>query len=136
MPPRFQILLPTTESADEVGIVEISVPPGWEGPPLHRHDFDESFYVLDGAITFQIGETLQTGVAGDLVFAPRGAIHTLANLGELPARYLLVCTPGSFTNYFEQLNGTRENASYPETIVVGPTIREGALSRSAPPARR
>lgn len=22
------------------------VPPGWDGPPLHDHDFDETFYVL------------------------------------------------------------------------------------------
>jgi quercetin dioxygenase-like cupin family protein len=123
MPPRFKILLPTEQTANAVGIVEISVPPSWEGPPLHHHDFDESFYVLDGELTFQLGETLRTGGPGDLVFAPRGAFHTLANLGEDPARYLLVCTPGQFTRYFEHLNGTG-HASYPETIVVGPTIGE------------
>jgi quercetin dioxygenase-like cupin family protein len=122
MPPRFEILLPTEQTADALGIVEITVPAGWEGPPLHHHDFDESFYVLDGELTFQVGETLRTGVPGQLVFAPRGAVHTLANLAGRPARYLLVCTPGQFTRYFEQLNGTGENASYPETIVVGPRI--------------
>jgi quercetin dioxygenase-like cupin family protein len=122
MPPRFQILLPTERSADAIGIVEVSVPPGWEGPPLHHHDFDESFYVLDGELTFQLGDTLRTGTPGQLVFAPRGAVHTLANLGRRPARYLLVCTPGPFTHYFEQLNGNGQNASYPETVVVGPTI--------------
>jgi quercetin dioxygenase-like cupin family protein len=84
MPPRFKILLPTEQTANAVGIVEISVPPSWEGPPLHHHDFDESFYVLDGELTFQLGETLRTGGPGDLVFAPRGAFHTLANLGEVP----------------------------------------------------
>jgi quercetin dioxygenase-like cupin family protein len=86
---RFGILLPTEQTADAVGIVEVSVPPGWDGPPLHHHNFDESFYVLDGELTFQLGETLRTGVPGELVFAPRGAVHTLANLGERPARYLL-----------------------------------------------
>ena len=126
MPPRFQILLPTEQTADAVGIVEISVPPRWEGPPLHHHDFDESFYVLDGELTFQLGETRRTGVPGELVFAPRGAVHTLANLGERPARYLLVCTPGQFTHYFAQLNGSRQAGSYPETIVVGPRIGERA----------
>lgn len=122
MPPHFKILLATALTADHVGIVEITVPPGWEGPRLHHHDFDESFYVLDGELTFQLGETLRTGEPGELVFAPRGAIHTLANLSEHPARYLLVCTPGQFTHYFEQLNGTGGNTSYPQTTVVGPTI--------------
>jgi hypothetical protein len=36
----------------------------------------------------------------------------------------LVCTPGRFTHYFEELNGAGENASYPDTIVVGPTVGE------------
>jgi quercetin dioxygenase-like cupin family protein len=124
MPPRFEILLATEQTADAVGIVEITVPAGWDGPPLHHHDFDESFYVLDGELTFQLGETLRTRNPGELVFAPRGAAHTLANLSERPARYLLVCTPGQFTRYFEQLNGSSANATYPETIVVGPTIGE------------
>jgi mannose-6-phosphate isomerase-like protein (cupin superfamily) len=124
MPPSFEILLPTERSADAVGVVEINVPARWDGPPLHHHDFDESFYVLDGELTFQLGETLQSAVPGELVFAPRGAVHTLANLGDRPARYLLVCTPGPFTRYFEQLNGAGGNATYPETIVVGPTIGE------------
>jgi quercetin dioxygenase-like cupin family protein len=124
MPPSCEVLLPTEDAADAVGIVEIGVPPGWEGPPLHHHDFDESFYVLEGELTFQLGETLRSGKPGELVFAPRGAVHTLANLGECPARYLLVCTPGRFTRYFEQLNGIGESSSYPETVVVGPTIGE------------
>ncbi len=131
MHPRFEILLPTEHTADAVGIVEITVPPDWAGPPLHHHDFDESFYVLEGELTFQLGETLRAGMPGDLVFAPRGAVHTLANLSERPARYLLVCTPGLFTRYFEQLNGIGENSSYPETTVVGPTIGE----RAAPATR-
>ena len=122
----FDILLATEVTSNAVGIIEISVPPGRDGPPLHRHGFDESFYVLDGELTFQLGDTLRTGLPGALVFAPRGAVHTLANLVERPARYLLVCTPGQFTRYFAQLNGAGENASYPETVVVGPVIRERA----------
>jgi quercetin dioxygenase-like cupin family protein len=124
MPPRFEILLATEQTADAAGIVEITVPAGWDGPPLHHHDFDESFYVLDGELTFQLCETLRTRNPGELVFAPRGAAHALANLSERPARYLLVCTPGQFTHYFEQLNGSSANATYPETIVVGHTIGE------------
>ena len=38
MPPRFEIRLPSEQTADAVGIVEITVPAGWDGPPLHHHD--------------------------------------------------------------------------------------------------
>jgi hypothetical protein len=50
---------------------------------------------------------------------------------------VLICTPGEFTRYFEQLKapGTSgatatPNRSYPETIVVGPTIHQ-RLARAA-----
>ena len=137
MRPQVDILLDTDQSNDVVGIVELSVPAGWDGPPLHHHDFDEAFYVLAGELTFQLGETLRAAEPGELVFAPRGTIHTLANLAEREARYVLVCTPGQFTRYFEQLSATvstntatATDKRYPETIVVGPTIPE-RLSRAA-----
>jgi quercetin dioxygenase-like cupin family protein len=137
MRPQVDILLDTDQSNDVVGIVELSVPPGWAGPPLHHHDFDEAFYVLDGELTFQLDETLRTAKPGELVFAPRGMIHTLANLAERQARYVLVCTPGQFTHYFEQLSATvstntatATDKRYPETTVVGSTIPE-RLNRAA-----
>jgi quercetin dioxygenase-like cupin family protein len=137
MRPQVDILLDTDQSNDVVGIVELSVPPGWDGPPLHHHDFDEAFYVLDGELVFQLGETPRAAGPGELVFAPRGTIHTLANLAVRQARYLLVSTPGRFTRYFEQLRAavpasaaTATDKRYPETTVVGPTIPE-RLSRAA-----
>ena len=51
MTPHINILLHSDQSHDAVGIVELTVPPEWDGPPLHHHDFDEAFYVLDGELT-------------------------------------------------------------------------------------
>jgi quercetin dioxygenase-like cupin family protein len=137
MTPHIDILLDSEGSNGAVGIVELTVPPGWDGPPLHHHDFDEAFYVLEGELTFQLGAELRTAGPGELIFAGRGAIHTLANLASGHARYVLVCTPGGFTHYFEQLNRPTPTSAtpfpqkpYPEVVVVGPTIREH-LSRAA-----
>ena len=80
MTPQIDILLPTDQSGDAVGIIELTVPAGWDGPPLHHHGFDEAFYVLEGELTFQLGEAVRAAGPGELVFAPRGATHTLANL--------------------------------------------------------
>jgi quercetin dioxygenase-like cupin family protein len=131
MTPDIEVLLPSEQSNDAVGIVALTVPPGWDGPPLHHHGFDEAFYVLEGELTFQLDAELRTAGPGELVFAPRGAIHTLANLSEGRARYVLVCTPGEFTSYFERLSRPASTSAspspdkpYPSTIVVGPTIRE------------
>jgi quercetin dioxygenase-like cupin family protein len=135
--PHVHILLRSEQSSDAVGIIELTFPAGWDGPPLHHHDFDEAFYVLEGQVTFQLADKLKTAEAGELIFAPRGSHHTLANLGDEQARYVLVCTPGEFTRYFERLSAQLTwtpppdaSKRYPETIVVGPTIAE-RLRRAA-----
>ena len=105
------------QTAGAFALVENTVAAGFGGPPLHHHDFDEGFYVLDGELTFQLGDELAERGPGTLTFAKRGSIHTVANLSGAPARYLLVCTPGGFERRFEGGEG-------PEVTFVGPTIRE------------
>src|SRR4051794_35035425 len=90
------VLLRSEESDGQISVIRNNVPAGWEGPPLHHHDFDETFHVLEGELTFQVEDELITKRAGDLAFAPRGVHHTLANLGDAPARYVLVCSPAGF----------------------------------------
>jgi quercetin dioxygenase-like cupin family protein len=129
---RSTVLVRSEQSGDHAGVVEIAVPPHWPGPPLHHHDFDEAFYVLAGELTFQLGDELATAGPGTVAFARRGRRHTLANLGEEEARYLLVCTPGGFERRFDRLAARQAGVEpppqaarpYPETVVVGPTIPE------------
>jgi quercetin dioxygenase-like cupin family protein len=117
-----QILLRGEETAGAIGLVENRVPAGWEGPPLHRHAFDEAFYVLDGELTFQLADELLTAPAGSFVFVPGDAIHTLANLSGAPVRYLLFCTPAGFERRFD---ASPSAGPVPETIVVGPPLAAG-----------
>ena len=98
------VLLRSEESDGVVSIVDNTVPANWPGPFLHRHDFDEAFYVLEGELTFQVEDELITKRAGELAFAPRGVAHTLANHSDGRARYLLVCTPAGFERYFARMN--------------------------------
>lgn len=91
------------QSDGAISVIENAVPAGWDGPPLHHHEFDETFYVLDGELTFQVRDELFTAGPGALAVAPGGVAHTLANLGDVPARYLLLCTPAGFEGYFARL---------------------------------
>ena len=113
-PITSRVALASRDTGGTIGIVENLVQPGWPGPPLHHHAFDEAFYVLDGELTFQLGDELATAGPGSLTFAPAGSHHTLANRGERPARYVLVCTPGGFERGFDP----EPRKPYPETIVV------------------
>jgi quercetin dioxygenase-like cupin family protein len=99
-----RVVLRSEETAGAVSIVELSSDAGWPGPPLHRHDFDEAFYVTEGELTFQLGEEVFTRGPGELAFAPRNVAHTYANHSDAPARALLVCTPAGFERYFARMN--------------------------------
>ncbi len=98
------VLLRSEESDGVLSIIDNTVPANWPGPFLHKHDFDEAFYVLEGELSFQVEDAVITKRAGELAFAPRGVAHTLANHSDGRARYLLVCTPAGFERYFARMN--------------------------------
>jgi quercetin dioxygenase-like cupin family protein len=136
-----RVLLHGGQSDGAIAVVEVAVLPRWEGPPLHHHAFDEGFYVLDGELTFQLGEELRTGTPGAFAFARGGVVHTLANFADAPARYLLLITPAGFEGYFEraaaEAAGVEPPAwareASPETTVVGPQIAVPAAPDAARP---
>src|SRR4051795_7483611 len=95
------VLMRSEDSGDQISVIQNRVPGGWAGPPLHHHDFDETFYVLAGELTFQLDERVLTAQAGACIVATRGRHHTLANHHETPASYVLTCTPAVFERYFD-----------------------------------
>jgi quercetin dioxygenase-like cupin family protein len=60
------VLLRSEETGGHVSVTEIVVPPHSAGPPLHMHDFDEAFYLLEGELIFQVEEELVIKGAGEL----------------------------------------------------------------------
>ena len=75
---RTNVLLRSEQSGGQVSMIEIVVPAHNAGPPLHTHDFDEAFYMLEGELIFQVEDELITKRAGELAFAPRNVAHALA----------------------------------------------------------
>jgi len=128
----INVLLRSEQSGGQIAVMDNIVGAGFPGPPLHHHDFDEMFYVMEGELTFQLEGEIFTRKQGELAFAPRGVPHTFANLSGTEARTLIICTPAGFERYFDRLAakqaGSEPPASalkpYPETIVVGPRIGE------------
>jgi quercetin dioxygenase-like cupin family protein len=128
----IKVLLRSEQSAEHIAVMDNIVGAGFPGPPLHHHDFDETFYVLEGELTFQLGNELFTKTRGELAFAPRNVAHTFANLSGADARTLIICTPAGFERYFDRMAAEQAGVEppvsalepYPETIVVGPRIGE------------
>jgi quercetin dioxygenase-like cupin family protein len=68
-------------------ILDESDPGG--GPRLHRHPYDETWVVIDGALTFQAGDEQLAAGPGDIVVVPPGIPHRFTNDGPGPSK--LVC---------------------------------------------
>ena len=127
---RTNVLLRSEETGGHVSVIEIVVPPHSAGPPLHTHDFDEAFYLLEGELIFQVEEALVTKGADELVFAPRNVAHAPANHSDAPARYLLTCTPAGFERHWARIAAEAAGVEppqwalqpIPEVTVVGPQI--------------
>ena len=142
--PTTSVLLRGEETDGRVSVTEIEIPAHNPGPPLHTHDFDEAFYVLDGELIFQIEDALVTKAAGELVFAPRNVAHALANHSDAPARYVLICTPAGFERHWAR-NGGRSRrgraagvgaAADPRDHGRRPADRSGASVNEQSPSQR
>jgi quercetin dioxygenase-like cupin family protein len=120
-------MLRSEQTGGHVAVVELT---GGGRPPLLRHGFDETFYILEGELTFQLGDDLFTRSAAEVAFAPRGVPHTYANLSGAPARVLLVIAPSGFERYFDRIAARvtgdepppEAAKPIPDVITVGPPI--------------
>jgi quercetin dioxygenase-like cupin family protein len=69
--------------------------PKGSGPGPHKHTWsDETFYILDGEITFLVGDEIKTGRTGDFLMVPRNTRHAFRVDSET-ARFLNGYTPAS-----------------------------------------
>jgi uncharacterized cupin superfamily protein len=75
----------------------ITLQPQREGPELHTHaDEDDSFYVLEGELTFIADDDEVIAGPGTFLLVPPGIPHTFANRGEAIVRMLNVHAPAGF----------------------------------------
>src|SRR5205085_1292901 len=72
--------------------------------------------VLEGTVLFACGETTEIAGPGAALFLPKDVPHVFKNVGDTPARVLLVATPCGF----EQMVATcgRRIASIPTALPV------------------
>jgi quercetin dioxygenase-like cupin family protein len=79
------------------------VHPPKSGPPLHAHlREDELWYVLEGEYRVKAGDDMFRVSEGGMAFCPRGTPHAFQNVGDAPARMLVIFTPSGLERFFEQ----------------------------------
>jgi len=104
-----------------MSIVEVTEPPGSEAPLHVHHRDDEGFWVLEGEVTFQVGDTTIEAAAGDYVFGPRDIPHRFT-VGERGCRMLFILVPGGIEDV---IRATSEPAAA-RTLPPGPAHEPSA----------
>jgi quercetin dioxygenase-like cupin family protein len=98
----YTILLSGMDTAGRYTLIDMHVPPGG-GPPPHRHDFEETFILLDGELqaTFRGEERIVRG--GETIHIPANAPHQFHNASSKPVRMLCICSPAGQEQFFKEL---------------------------------
>lgn len=90
---RFHHLAERETGSEHARVYYAEADPGKGGPPLHFHDFDQFYYILEGCLTVQIGHEKFVAERGDLVMLPRGVVHTNVNDGDVMEKHLAILLP-------------------------------------------
>ena len=81
-----------TDLASNVSLFNVDFAPTAPGAPPHTHEHeDEIYYILEGEVTFLLGDNVETAKAGSTVILPRGIIHATWNESDKPAKALTLC---------------------------------------------
>jgi quercetin dioxygenase-like cupin family protein len=93
----------------------------WTVPHVHR-GFEESFFVLDGAFSFTIGDQVIEATAGVYLLVPRGKRHTIS-AADGGGRFLTLMVPGGLEKMFFEL------ANLPPNAIRDPVARAAISAR-------
>jgi quercetin dioxygenase-like cupin family protein len=95
----YTILLGGADTDGRYCLIDMLIPPAG-GPPPHRHDFEESFTMLEGEIEATFRGKKSVVRTGETVHIPANAPHSFTNASQEPARLLCICSPAGQEEFF------------------------------------
>ena len=113
------MLCEASETSGNWSLFEEEVPFGM-GPPPHRHDWDEAYYILEGEVDFEVDGASVKSAKGDFNYLPRNTVHGFKGASSKPARVLIFAAPAHGSEFFRELN--EEVRNLPEDGAKIPNI--------------
>jgi quercetin dioxygenase-like cupin family protein len=119
---RITVKIAGAETDNAFSQIETDDPRG-SGPPLHvHHNEDETFYILEGEVTIQVGDERIDLAAGDFLFGPREVAHAYVVRSER-ARMLVTASPAGVEQFFVS-HGVEVTGAEPPTDAVMPPMND------------
>jgi mannose-6-phosphate isomerase-like protein (cupin superfamily) len=101
---RGAIKIDEEESDGRQCFSEWTVDPRDDGPPPHlHHEHQEAFFVVEGTLSFRVGDETLEAEAGSFIFIPSGVVHTFSNRTDAPARCVNAYVPGGIERFFVEV---------------------------------
>ena len=120
-------LVTTKVTGEETGglysIVEVLEPHGAAAPLHVHHNEDEGFYILEGEMTFYVGEETYKAGPGSFVFGPKDVPHTYI-VDSGPAKLLFVLSPAGFEGFIEAISEPAQARTLPPQPKIPPDEAE------------
>ena len=119
-PINVRFLITGENSGGTVAVFEVVVPAAQRlMAPAHGHDhYEETFYGIDGVLTWTVdGKLIEVG-PGQALCIPRGAVHRFDNNGSEDVKGLCVITPAAIGPQF-----FRESSEVIKAAAGGPPDR-------------
>jgi quercetin dioxygenase-like cupin family protein len=107
-----EIKVTAEQTGGVLSIIEITEPPNAAGPLHVHHREDEGFWILEGDVTFEVGDTTISASAGDFAFGPRDIPHRYT-AGPSGCRMLFIMTPGGFEDLIREMSVPAESRTLP-----------------------
>jgi mannose-6-phosphate isomerase-like protein (cupin superfamily) len=84
------------ETQERYSISEWWLEPNTRGPGAHSHEEDDIFFVIEGTLSFLLGDRWVDAPRGAFVLAPGGMKHDFENRTDQRAGALNFSVPGGF----------------------------------------
>jgi quercetin dioxygenase-like cupin family protein len=107
-----EIKVTAEQTGGLLSILEITEPPNAAGPLHVHHREDEGFWILEGDVTFEVGDTTIQARTGDFVFGPRDIPHRYT-VGDAGCRMLFIMTPGGFERLVRDMSVPAQSRTLP-----------------------
>jgi quercetin dioxygenase-like cupin family protein len=98
----YTVTVAGKDTGERFCVIDMHVPAGG-GPGPHRHDFEETFIVLEGEIEVTFRGKKSTVRAGETVNVPSNAPHQFYNAFSKPARMICICSPAGNDRFFAEI---------------------------------
>lgn len=98
----YTITLSGQETGGRFCVIDMHIPPGG-GPAPHRHDFEETFILLEGEMETTFRGRKSTVHAGQTVHVPANAPHQFHNASSQSVRLLCICSPAGQEEFFREV---------------------------------